>query len=70
LHPHEAHFASGQYPAGSPGASLPASGWDDTGEIRPRAPSHFSELNLVAIRRVYHGLLDTGMELAGPRNCG
>jgi hypothetical protein len=27
-------------------------------------------LNLVAIRRVYHGLLDTGIEPAGPRNCG
>ena len=29
--------------------------------------THFSELNLVAIRRVYHGLLDTGLEPAGAR---
>ena len=29
--------------------------------------THFSELNLVAIRRVYRGLLDTGMEQAGAR---
>ena len=29
--------------------------------------THFSELNLVAIRRVYRGLLDTGMEPAGAR---
>ena len=29
--------------------------------------THFSELNLVAIRRVYRGLLDAGMEPAGAR---
>jgi hypothetical protein len=29
--------------------------------------THFSELNLVAIRRVYHGLLETGMEPAEAR---
>src|SRR5712664_258322 len=29
--------------------------------------THFSELNLVAIRRVYHGLLDAGREPTGAR---